>query len=213
MNPIHAISAALVLSASVYGQGFNGSLEFRYATQKDTSLNVYHVKDNMVKLEQFSKKNDKTIEGSFLFDLNAGEIKFLNPKRKLWGRQKSETPPIISGQCIVSQGKGIKTIAGVKCREYNVKNVDENTSITYWIAEDKFNFFIPLMKLWNRKDKQSVYFGQIKDLKPGAMPLMSEERSLDNGKVLTRLEVVKINKVVHPETAFMVPKDYSKLDQ
>lgn len=212
MKSLLLFSAAILSASVITAQGFAGSLEFRYATQKDTSLNVYHVKDNMVKLEQFSKKNDKTIEGSFLFDLTAGEVKFLNPKRKLWGRQKSETPPIITGQCIVSEGKGIKTIAGVKCREYNVKNVDENTSITYWIAEDKYNFFIPLMKLWNRKDKQSVYFAQIKNLKPGSMPMMSEERTLD-GKVLTKLEVVKISKTAPPETAFMVPKDYSKLDQ
>ena len=213
MSRLLNLSAALLAAAVSYSQGFNGSLEFRYSTQKDTSMNVYHVKDNMVKLEQFSKKNDKSVEGSFLFDLSAGEVKFLNPKRKLWGRQKSETPPIISGQCIVSQGKGEKTIAGVKCKEYIVKNVEENTSITYWIAEDKYNFFIPLMKLWNRKDKQSVYFAQIKDLKPGSMPLMSEERTLDSGKPLTRLEVVKISKTAPPETAFMVPKDYSKLDQ
>lgn len=203
----------MLFSVTGFAQAFAGSLEFRYATQKDTSTNVYHVKGDMVKLDQYSKKADRSIEGSFLFDLNAGEIKFLNPKRKLWGRQKSETPPIITGQCIVSKGKGIKTIAGYKCKEYNVKNVDENTSITYWIAEEKFDFFIPLMKLWNRKDKQSVYFGQIKDLKPGSMPLMSEEKALDTGKALTRLEVVKVNKTPPSETIFMVPKDYSKLDQ
>src|SRR3954466_11889109 len=171
-------------------QGFNGNIEFRYATQKDTTNNVYWVKNKLVKLDQNSKKGN-TVEGSFLFDLAAGEIKFLNPKRKLWGKQKSETPQLVKGQCVVTKGTTSKKVAGVKCTEYTVRNVDENTVITYWIAEDKFNFFVPLVKLWNRKDKQSIYFGKITGLAEGAMPLMSEEKQLSDGKMLTKLEVMK----------------------
>jgi hypothetical protein len=197
--------------ATVSGQGFNGSIEFRYATQKDTTINVYHVKEQMVKLDQYSRKKDKSIEGSFLFDLSAGEIKFLNPKRKLWGRQQNETPAVINGNCIVTKGTNTKTISGVKCKEYVVKNQAENTIITYWITEDKYNFFVPLIKLWNRKDKQSIYFGKITDLKPGSMPMLSEEKQIDTGKTLTRLEVIALKKGVLSDETFMVPKDYSPI--
>jgi hypothetical protein len=193
-------------------QVFNGSIEFKYATQKDTSKNIYHVKNKLVKLDQHTRKNDGSIEGSFLFNLETKEVKFINPKRKLWGSQKSETPQVINGQCVVTKGKTQKTIAGYKCTDYTVKNTDENTSITYWIAEDKFNFFIPLIKLWNRKDKQSIYFGQIKNLPEGSMPLMSEEKQLDNGKALTKLEVTKVTKATLPDEMFNVPKEYTKLD-
>jgi hypothetical protein len=197
----------------VSAQDFTGSIEFTYATQKDTSKNVYHVKDNLVKLDQYSRKTDKNVEGSFLFDLDAKEVKFLNPKRKLWGTQKSETPQLINGQCIVTKGKNMKTIAGYKCSEYIVKNEDENTTITYWIANGNFSFFSPLITLWNRKDKQSIYFGQITGLPAGSMPMMSVERQLDSGKILTKLEVTKISKSTLPDDKFMVPKEYSRFEQ
>jgi hypothetical protein len=206
-----AVLPLLLALTSSWGQAFSGSIEFRRATQKDTAYHAYHVKDQMVKLDQYSPKKDKTVEGSFLFDLNAGEIKFLNPKRKLWGRRQNETPQVINGTCIVSQGKATKTIAGVKCKQYIVKNADENTVITYWIAEDKYDFFLPVVKLWNGKDKQSIYFGQIKNLKPGSMPLLSEEKQLDTGKILSSMEVIKITKAQLPDNTFMVPKDYSPL--
>ena len=98
----------------------------------------------MVRLDQYGKKGN--VEGSFLFDLAGNEVKFLNPKRKLWGLQKSETPQVIRGTCQVTKGTATKTIANVKCTEYTVKNTDENTVITYWIAEGKYPFFAPLVK-------------------------------------------------------------------
>jgi hypothetical protein len=212
MTRLLALCATMLFCGMAFSQGFNGTIDFVYANQQDTTVNVYLVKDKMVKLNQYSRKKDKSIEGSFIFDLEAGEIKFLTPKRKLWGRQKNEVTRTIKGTCVVTQGKGVKTIAGIKCREVNVKNTEENTSITYWITDDKYTFFAPMLKLWNRPDKQSIYFGQIRDLKPGSMPLMSEERAIDTGRVLTRLEVSKITKMVPPDDAFMIPKDYSKLD-
>jgi hypothetical protein len=213
MKNILLLGSLLLSLAGIRAQGFAGSIEFRYATQNDTTRNVYHVNNKLVKLDQYARKgNTNNVEGSFLFDLASGDIKFLNPKRKLWGRQKSETPQVITGQCVVTKGKNAKTIAGQKCTEYIVKNADENTIITYYITSDKFNFFIPLIKLWNRKDKQSIYFGQIKGLPEGSMPMMSEERQLDNNKLLTKLEVVKITKTAPSAAIFEVPKDYSKVE-
>jgi len=198
--------------STLLAQGFMGSIEFRYATQKDTSTNVYWVKDNTVKLDQYAKKGNE-VQGSFIFDLAKNEIKFVNPKRKLWGMQKSETPPVMHGKCVVTNGSGFKTIAGIKCSEYIVYNTEENISITYWMTKEKFNFFIPLMKLWNRKDKQSVYFGQIKNLPEGSMPLMSEEKQLSDNKILSRLEAIKIDKKTPTEANLNIPTDYKKFDQ
>lgn len=180
--------------------------------QKDTTTNVYLVKDKIARLDQYTKKGDD-IQGSYIFDLAKNEIKFVNPKRKLWGSQKSETPPVIKGQCVTTKGKGTKTIAGVKCTEYIVYNTEENTSITYWVGNEKFNFFVPLLKLWNRKDKQSVYFSQIKDLPEGSMPMLSEEKQLTDGKIVSRLEVLKIDKKAPDDAKMNVPADYKKFEQ
>lgn len=193
-------------------QNFNGSIEFKYSTQKDTTTNIYLVKDKIIKLDQYGKKTN-TIEGSFIFDLNTNTIKFVNPKRKVWGEHKSETPPIVRGVCSVTKGTNTKSIQGIKCVEYTVKNTEENTSITYWVGENKFSFFVPVIKLWNRKDKQSVYFNQIKGLPEGSMPFFSEEKQISDGKLITKLEVIKIEKKVPDDASLVIPPNFNKFDQ
>ncbi len=203
--------SALTFSLSALAQGFSGSIEFKYYTLKDTNSNTYFVKDKLVRLDQYNKKTGN-IEGSFLFDLAGNTIRFLNPKRKVWGFNKSEMPPIVKGTCAVTKG-GNKRLQGINCTEYVVKNTEENTAITYWIATDKFTFFSPMMKLWNRKDKQSIYFNKIEGLAEGAMPLMSEEKQLSDGKTISKLEVVKIGKGAPDDALLEIPAGYNKFDQ
>jgi len=190
---------------------FSGSVEFKYYTLKDTTLNTYWVKANKIKLDQYSKKGNN-IEGSFIFDLDAKTIKFVNPKRKVWGDHKSETPPVIRGNCEVSKGKG-KTVNGMKCVEYVVKNTEENTIITYYIISDNYEFFIPMMELWNRRDKQGVYFRKIKGLSKGSMPVLSEEKQISDNKIISKLEIIKFNKNEVDQSKLEVPADYKKFDQ
>jgi hypothetical protein len=212
MKKLKALLFVTLLPLLIKAQPFGGTIEFKYYTTKDTTTNVYMVKDNNVKLDQFGKKSGN-VEGSFVFDLSANTIKFVNPKRKVWGEHKSETPPVIKGTCVSSVTKNTKTIQGMKCTEYVVKNADENTAISYWIAQGKYDFFAPLVKLWNRKDKQSIYFNQIKDLPAGAMPLVSEEKQLNDGKLVTKLEVTKITKGAVENDKLQVPADYKKFEQ
>lgn len=205
---IFSLLAPVVLSA----QSFGGSIEFKYYTLKDTTVNVYNVKDKAVKLDQYGKRSGN-VEGSFVFDLSANTIKFVNPKRKVWGEHHSETPPVIKGVCEVKKTSNTKTIQGAKCTEYVVKNTEENTSISYWISSGKYDFFVPLVKIWNRKDKQSIYFNQIKDLPAGSMPMLSEEKQISDNKLITRLEVSKIAKGNLEDSKLTVPADYKKFEQ
>jgi hypothetical protein len=201
--------------SKILAQGFNGTIEFKYFTQKDTSINVFLVKNQTVRLDQYNKKST-VVEGSFLFDLTKGEVKFLNPKRKLYGTQKSETPQVIRGECVVVKGTGTKNVVGIKCNEYAVKNAEENTVITYWVADAKdakYTFFSPMMKLRNGKDRQSIYYGQIKNLPEGAMPLLSEEKQLSTGTLLTRLEATKISNTAPDDATMAIPAGYNKFDQ
>lgn len=204
-----SFSLATILA---FGQAFNGTIDFKYYKLNDTLNNVYLVKDKTVKLVQYGKKSG-SIEGSFIFDLAGNSIRWVNPKRKVWGDHKSETPAIIKGKCEVTKGTNTKTIQGIKCTEYAVKNTEENTHITYWICTDKFSFFVPVLKLWNRKDKQSVYFNQITGLPEGAMPLLSEEKQISDGKMLTKLEVTKISNKMPDDASLGVPADYTKFDK
>jgi len=210
MKKIALFVAGLVLSATAFAQ-FEGSIEFKMETKKDTTTNIYYVKGDHVKLDQLGKKTGK-VEGSFVFDMSNKQIKFVNPARKVWGEHKSETPPVIKGKCETTKTKNAKTILGKKCTEYVVKNTEENTQISYWITTDKFDFFVPVVKMWNRKDKQSIYFNQIKDLPKGAMPMASYETTID-GKAVSKLEMTKIEKKTLELTQVSVPADYKKFEQ
>ena len=212
MNKIKLLVASLTLSVMAVAQSFEGSIEFKMETSKDTTTNIYYVKGHDVKLDQIGRKSGK-VEGSFVFNTETNEIKFVNPVRKVWGDHKSETAPVIKGTCVSSKGANTKMIQNQKCTEYIVKNTEENTVITYWIISNKYDFFAPLVKAWNRKDKQSIYFNQIKDLPKGSMPLLSEEKSLSDGALISKLEVSKINKSTIDASKLSIPADYKKFEQ
>lgn len=212
MNKLIVLAASLTMSVMAFAQSFEGSLEFKMETNKDTTTNIYYVKGNNIKLDQIGRKSGK-VEGSFVFDVAGKKVQFVNPIRKIYGDHKVETNPVIKGTCVVSKGAGTKTIQGQKCAEYIVKNTEENTQVTYWIATGKFDFFSPVVKLWNRKDKQSVYFNQIKDLPKGSMPLMSEEKTISDNKTVSKLEISKINKSTIDASKISIPTEYKKFEQ
>lgn len=212
MNKIKLLVASLSLSVMAVAQSYEGSIEFKMETTKDTTTNIYYVKGNDVKLDQIGRKSGK-VEGSFVFNLATNEIRFVNPVRKVWGEHKSETAPMIKGTCVSSKGTNTKMVQGQKCTEYIVKNTEENTQITYWIAPGKYDFFMPLVKAWNRKDKQSIYFNQIKDLPKGSMPLLSEEKQISDGKLISKLEVSKMTKGGVDPSKLAIPADYKKFEQ
>jgi hypothetical protein len=91
-----------------------------------------------------------------------------------------------------------------------VTNTEENTKISYWVADGKFSFFEKLLRQLNRKDKSSVYFLQIPSIK-NSFPMLSVQQSLD-GKDQMRLEVTKIIKKEVDPTMFDVPRDYNKFE-
>ncbi|MES2761674.1 MAG: DUF4412 domain-containing protein [Bacteroidota bacterium] len=212
MNKIKLLAAGLTLSVIGFAQSFEGSIEFKMETSGDTTTNIYYVKGDNVRLDQIGRKSGR-VEGCFLFDLSANEMKSLSPVRKVWTEHKSETAPIIKGTCVSTKGTNTKMIQGQKCTEYIVKNTEENTQVTYWIISGKYEFFAGMVKLWNRKDKQSIYFNQIKDLPKGSMPMMSEEKSISTGAIVTKLEVTKLTKSTLDASKFAVPAEYKKFDQ
>lgn len=212
MNKIKLLAASLSLSVLAIAQSFEGSIEFKMETSRDTTTNIYYVKGPNVLLDQLGKKLGK-VEGSFLFNTKTNEIKFLNPLRKVWGDHKPSVAPVIKGTCVSTKGTATKVIQGQKCVEYTVKNTEENTQITYWISSGKYDFFVPLVKAWNRKDKQSIYFNQIKDLPKGSMPMLSEEISISDKVLISKLEVSKLNKTALDDSKFTIPAGYNKFEQ
>jgi len=69
-NYFKSLSILFVINLYSYTNAqssFEGKIEFLYY-QKDTSKNEYLVKNEKVRLDQYSKSKKNSIEGSYLFD-------------------------------------------------------------------------------------------------------------------------------------------------
>ncbi len=212
-SALKILTVALVLiafSLSASAQAFEGTIEFKKITASDTVNYVYTVKGNMVRIDEIGSKSHK-VEGTFLIDMDAKTMKSLNHERKLYMDQPTPAAPVIKGTCTVKKGQNVKNIQGYKCVEYIVTNNEENTQITYWLADGKFTFFEKLLRQLNRKDKSSVYFLQIPDIK-NMFPMLSVQSDI-NGKVNTTLAVTKITKKEIDPSIFEMPKGYNKFEK
>jgi len=90
-----------------------------------------------------------------------------------------------------------------------VKNPDEGTQISFWVTSGgKFNFFRPMIKQLNRKEKFAIYY-LLLDVKEGSVSFMAVQSDM-SGKETGRLEVTKIQKKAVDASQFEVPKDYKE---
>lgn len=200
-------SIALVTSA----QSFEGVIEFKKQTPTDTIQYIYYVKNDKIRLDEVGSKSKK-VQGSFLLDLTNNTIVSLSHERKLYIEQASSPAEPVQGKVEVNKTNTTKTILGEKCSEYVVKNTEQKTQVTYWLASGKYDFFLKMLKLMNRKDKPSVYFQQIKNIE-GMFPFLSSQINLETGKEEVKMEVTKVEKKSIPKSMFEIPKDYIKFQK
>ena len=200
-------SIALVTSA----QSFEGAIEFKKQTPTDTIQYIYYVKNDKIRLDEVGSKSKK-VQGSFLLDLTNNTIVSLSHERKLYIEQASSPAEPVQGKVEVNKTNTTKTILGEKCSEYVVKNNEQKTQVTYWLASGKYDFFLKMLKLMNRKDKPSVYFQQIKNT-DGMFPFLSSQINLETGKEEVKMEVTKVEKKSIPKSMFEIPKDYIKFQK
>lgn len=208
------IASAIVLlvacAFSASAQSFEGVIEFKKQTPTDTTNYIYYVKDNNVRIDEIGTKSHN-VEGTFLIDMDAKTMMSLNRERKLYMTQNNPAAPVIKGTCVAKKGQNVKNLQGYKCIEYTVTNQEEGVMITYWMADGKFTFFEKMLRQLNRKDKSSVYFLQIPDIK-NIFPMLSVQTDLA-GKEQVKLEVTKITKKEIDPTMFEIPKGYNKFEK
>jgi hypothetical protein len=204
------IVALLAFAGMATAQSFEGVIEFKRQSSTDTINYIYYVKNNKVRIDEIGAKSGK-VTGSFIGDLKENKMISLSHERKMWIDKSIPSPAKITGAPVVSKTKNTRKIQGYKCTEYTVKNKDENTQISYWIAYSKFDFFVPLLKLLNYKQKFSSYYLQLTGVE-GGFPMLAIESSMDN-KEKGRLEVTKVQKKVMDATLFEIPKGYQEFKQ
>jgi hypothetical protein len=204
------VVAVLAFTGFASAQAFEGVIEFKKQSSTDTITYIYYVKGNKVRLDEIGSKSRK-VEGTFLVDQKDKKMISLSHDRKLYMDKAPSAPAVVSGKPEITKTKNTRTIQGYKCTEYTVKNKDENTQISYWIASGKFDFFIPFLKLINQKQKFSTYYLQLTGVE-GGFPMLAVESAMDNTEK-GRLEVTKIEKKVLDASLFEIPKGYLKFEK
>lgn len=185
---------------------FEGIITFTKKIGATESKYKYYVKGDNVRVEEL--KEDGTIEGVMLVNTKKKTIKALSPERKVYmvvPQKGAATAPTVT----VEKNDKEKTILDYTCKEWIASSKSEEIKITYWMAFDNYDFFIPFLKTINRKDKQSIYFLAMTET-AGAFPMLSIETKTD-GTELSRLTVSSIEKKTLDANIFAVPSNYKKM--
>lgn len=204
-------SLTVFFAANLLAQSFEGTIEFTRYTTVDTSKYAYHVKGDMVRIEEVGSNGQ--IAGIMIVNTKENKAKSLSPERKLYIELESANTKFITiNGSDVKKGKTTKTIAGYKCDEWTVSNKEQNTTITYYLAKDNFDFFEGLLIALNRKDKFATYYQQLPDTKK-TFPFLAIEKDLTSGKEKGKLEVNKVTKKTIDSKLFEIPIDYKKFEK
>ncbi len=191
---------------------FEGIIRFVQETFSDTTYYTYYVKGNKVKLEINEDCKDCDVSDAMLFDLKKQTIVAMKPSLRMY--KDVEIRPYVESKdndfSIIKNSRNKKKIDGYKCEQWRVKNQKENTEITYWVTDGNYYFFEDFLKLWNRSEKQSRYFLQVKSVN-GYFPILSVERSTFREKRM-KLEVIKLERKPLEQSIFEIPIEYKNYD-
>lgn len=180
-------------------------------TQEDTLYYKYYIKDRMVRMDSYDKDNLKEPESYLMFYLDQQLIYAFKPSKKMYVNLMNK--PYHNTQddnFRILKTTNSKKINGYKCYQWRVRNKEQNTEVSYWVAQDNFDFFEDFLKLWNRSEKHASYFLRIPDIK-GYFPMLSEERTTLREEKMT-LKVVEIQRQQLSRTLFEVPADFKNYD-
>lgn len=198
----------VVLSFGAFAQSFEGVVEFTKTTGPVTTSYKYFVKGERIRIEEISARGE--VQGIMLVDTRDKTVTALSPERKLYmDVPNMRLPKDVEAQ--VQKTSEMREIAGYKCEKWTVKSAKEDRQLTYWVAADEFNFFIPLLETLNRKDEQAVFFLKIKDAQ-GVFPMLGIEHKMDGAEV-SRLEVSKVTKAPQKAALFEIPAGYNKFER
>ncbi len=175
---IAIITGILLFAFSFYAssQNFEGTIHFSKKTLSDTSYFDYHVKGNLLRIDELDR-NKKLIK-YVIIDIEKKTMTAVNPSLKLFvSIVVKPYVPIDDKNYEIIKSENSKEINGFKCRQWRVRNVSQNTEITYWVAHDHFHFYTDLLKILNSSEKLSVFYMEIDDT-TGFLPFEIVERTL-----------------------------------
>jgi hypothetical protein len=205
---LSAIASLLFLAG--FSQSFEGTIEFKRILPNDTSVYVYVVKGQKIRIDELGS-DGKTVQGSMLVNIADKKVTALSHDRKLYMDRPFKADDSPKAKLELDKSENSKFINGFKCNQWRVKNKDKDSEITYWVAEGGFDFFKPLLEVINRKDNFATFYLQLPET-TGFFPMLAVERSLLRDEK-GRLQVTKVTKKNVDASLLEVPKGYSKVDK
>ncbi len=210
-SSLRSVTVAAALASclfSLHAQSFEGIIEFTKTTGPVVTNYKYYVKGDHVRIEEISARGD--VQGIMLVDNHDKTVTALSPDRKLFMDVPNMRLPKDVKTDIKKTGE-MKDLAGYKCEKWVVKSPSEDRTLTYWVAQDAFNFFVPMLETLNRKDEQALFFLKIDGAK-GVFPMLGLEQKMDGSEV-SRLEVSRVARGQQKADLFEVPAGYTRFER
>ncbi len=203
-----AIVLCFGFAGTVNAQSFEGTISFKKSVGPITANYTYYVKGDKVRIEEIDE--DGNVQGIMLVNTSENEVLALSPERKMFIEVPNKRPNRKTDLSI-EETKNTKKILGMECKEWKVISAEDNREISYWLANNNFEFFVPMLKTLNRKDKLAVFFLKLPN-QSGAFPMLGVE-SQEDGTELTKLEVKEVDETTLSNDLFTIPSGYTKFER
>jgi hypothetical protein len=194
-----------LLENTLKTNSFEGKIELIEKKQFDTITYILTIKKNFIRLDEL--KQNKKIDKSLLFNLVNNTIFALQHDKKMY----IDLPVHVFQSSQSNKVKVLKTtnsklISGLKCFQWRVKNIPDNTEITYWVSGNQFGFYDKFLKLWNKTDKCYQYFLSIPEIN-GTIPVQQVERTLLRD-IRATITINKITPQAVDTNLLTIPRNY-----
>ena len=157
---------------------FEGEVSYVKTSFSDTLYYVYTIKDDCVRIDEYDKY--KRAMKAYIVNLEDKSVMVINPNKQVYTRLESfpVTDKYTQNMQVLHTGH-YKYIKGYKCSQWRVKNIEENTEITYWVTGDNFNFYTPMSQVAMTLEEHFLFFKALPQSKMrGVLPMLIENKTL-----------------------------------
>jgi hypothetical protein len=207
-----AVGLLTITSTALFAQGFEGSIFFTKSNMADVTQYAYHVKGNMVRIDEIVEGSDKLV-ATLLVNLESGDMTALSHERNLYMNRpnKDDRGGAIEGVEVID-GQLKRAIHGVNCSQVRAKNKAADREVMYWVSDDaSYGFFPKLLNILKRKDNFSTYYLSLPNVS-NKLPMMAQENTLLRDKK-GFLQVDRLEKKKLDDALFKVPENFEKVER
>ncbi|MBL4585913.1 MAG: DUF4412 domain-containing protein [Flavobacteriales bacterium] len=177
----------------------------------DVTQYAYHVKNNMVRIDEVVEGSDDLV-ATLLVNLETEQMIALSHERNLYMKRPRKSGRTTASEgSVVVEGSLKRSIHGINCSQFRVKNKEANREVMYWVSEGDYAFFPKLLSILKRSDNFSTYYMSLPNLE-NKLPLMAQENTLLREKK-GFLQIDKLEKKELADSLFEIPEGFEKVER